>query len=169
MQDIGDHMTDWKKLEGDKPFSEERIDRIASEASAILKKMLAAGTLAAATIAPVSASAFDGFASYYTEASCKREGTSGIWTANGERFNEEALTCALPRRIAKLKYGKSGGNYLVCGPAGCAEVRHNDVGPGRKPQSKGVLIDLTPEAFKQVCGDLKQGLCKVGVMPVREE
>lgn len=100
-----------------------------------------------------------GFASYYTTASCQKEGTSGVFTANGERYNEQALTCALPRR----DFGKK---YLVCGENGCAEVRHNDYGPGKKPQSKGVVIDLTPKAFKEVCGELRQGLCEVGVMGI---
>ncbi len=69
------------------------------------------------------------------------------------------MTCALRRR----DFGKS---YLVCGQAGCAEVRHNDFGPGKGPTSKGVIIDLTPRAFKAVCGDLRQGRCEVGVQGI---
>lgn len=107
------------------------------------------------------ATAAEGWASYYTVESCQREGTSGVYTANGEWYDERGMTCALRRR----DWGKS---YLVCGPVGCAEVRHNDFGPGRGPTAKGVIVDLTPRAFKAVCGDLRQGRCEVGVMPVVE-
>lgn len=110
-------------------------------------------------ILSTNAYALEGKASYYTEASCKREGTSGIWTASGARFDESRFTCALRRR----DFGKA---YLVCGPEGCTEVVHNDFGPGRGPTAKGVVIDLTPVAFEAVCGDLKQGLCDVGVQPI---
>lgn len=106
-----------------------------------------------------TAEAGEGLASYYTVKSCQREGTSGVWTANGEAYREDGLTCALRRR-------DFGGAYLVCGPVGCAEVRHNDYGPGRGPTAKGVIIDLTPRAFKAVCGDLRQGVCEVGVQPI---
>lgn len=107
------------------------------------------------------ANAFEGKASYYTVASCKAEGTSGVRTASGELYKEGEFTCALRRR----DFGKS---YLVCGPVGCVEVRHNDYGPGRGPTAKGVVIDLTPRAFKAVCGELKQGVCEVGVQPIVE-
>ena len=106
-----------------------------------------------------TAEAGEGLASYYTTASCQREGTSGVFTANGERYDEGALTCALRRR-------DWGGAYLVCGPVGCAEVRHNDYGPGKGPTRKGVIVDLTPRAFKAVCGDLRQGVCEVGIQPI---
>lgn len=107
------------------------------------------------------AEAGEGLASYYTVKSCQREGTSGVFTANGERYDEEGLTCALRRR----DWGKA---YIVCGPAGCVEVRHNDYGPGRGPTARGVIIDLTPRAFRVVCGELRLGVCEVGVMPVVE-
>ncbi len=108
-----------------------------------------------------TAQASEGLASYYTVKSCQREGTSGVYTANGERYKEDALTCALRRR----DFGR---NYLVCGPIRCVEVRHNDFGPGRGPTAKGVIIDLTPKAFKAVCGDLRQGVCSVGVTDIIE-
>jgi len=86
-----------------------------------------------------------GKASYYTEASCKREGTSGIWTASGERFDEGALTCALRRR-------DWGGLYKVTNLATgmSVVVRHNDYGPGRGPTRKGVVIDLSPKAMRAI-------------------
>ena len=97
-----------------------------------------------------------GKATYYTEASCQREGTSGIWTASGERYDENAFTCALPHR----EFGKQ---YIVKqkNGAGRCIVRHNDYGPGKGPQSKGVVIDLSPAAFKEVCGELRWGICEV--------
>lgn len=90
------------------------------------------------------ARAQEGFATFYTEKSCKSEGTSGIWTASGERFNEEALTCALRRR----DYGKQ---YLVYSPETNRSivVRHNDYGPGEVSRYQhGNIIDLTPAGMK---------------------
>lgn len=102
-----------------------------------------------------------GFATYYTVKSCQREGTSGVFTANGEHYDESALTCALPgRRFGAFYaiYGVNTGKSIV--------VRHNDYGPGKKPRKRGVIVDLTPRAFKEVCGDLKQGKCEVSIQEV---
>jgi rare lipoprotein A len=103
----------------------------------------------------------EGLATYYTEASCKREGTSGVRTANGERFDESALTCAMRRRdwgstfkVTNLDNGKQ------------ITVRLNDFGPGRKPSARGVIIDLTPEGFRQL-GAGKKGELRVKVEPIR--
>lgn len=90
-----------------------------------------------------SVRAEDGTASYYTVKSCQREGTSGIWTASGERYNEEALTCALPWRPdgrEYMVYSHETGKSVV--------VRHNDFGPGKGPRRRGVVIDLTPAAWR---------------------
>ena len=100
-----------------------------------------------------------GQASYYTVASCQREGTSGIKTATGERYNEQALTCALP-------WKPNNKEYMVVGPKGWAVLRHNDFGPGKGPRRKGVVIDLTPRAFKEVCGELSLGKCQVSYQEV---
>ena len=100
-----------------------------------------------------------GLASYYTVASCQREGTSGVWTASGEQYYENDLTCALPQR----PFGR---HYRVCGKVGCVTVRQNDYGPGRKPQSRGVIVDLTPRAFLLACGELRQGVCPVTIQEV---
>lgn len=89
-----------------------------------------------------------GKATYYTVESCKREGTSGVKTANGEDYDELALTAALPRR-------DFGGLYRVCArrQAGrCLVLRHNDFGPGRRARARGVVIDLTPAAFDALGG-----------------
>ena len=86
------------------------------------------------------------YATYYTTTSCKREGTSGVWTASGEAYDELAMTCALPHR----DYGK---RYRVCRddqPSRCVVVQHNDYGPGKGPRSRGVVIDLSRGAFERL-------------------
>lgn len=109
-----------------------------------------------------SAYAESGFATYYTTKSCQREGTSGVFTANGERYNESAMTCALRSR----RFGRF---YSVYSPTTdkTVFVRHNDYGPGKGPLKRGVIIDLTPKAFKEVCGDLSIGKCEVNVQEVQ--
>ena len=97
----------------------------------------------------------EGYATYYTKASCQREGTSGVWTASGEEYDEQALTAALPRR-------DWGGSYRVCHADKCVVVRHNDYGPGKKPRARGVVIDLTPAAFK-LLSPLSEGKISVTV------
>lgn len=103
----------------------------------------------------------DGLASYYTVKSCQAEGTSGVYTATGDRYDEGALTCALPwKPDGKLYmvYAHETGRSVV--------VRHNDLGPGRGPQRKGVVIDLTPRAWRELgfkTLDAKDGRGHVGV------
>lgn len=89
------------------------------------------------------AEAADGLASYYTTESCQREGTSGVFTATGERYNESASTCALPWRPDNAEY------MVYAHDTGLSVVvRHNDRGPGRGPRARGVVIDLTPAAWR---------------------
>jgi rare lipoprotein A len=114
-------------------------------------------------VACLGAIAEEGDASYYTEESCKREGTSGVYTANGERFNEKAFTCARRSRawgtewkVTNLENGRS----II--------VRQNDFGPGKGPAAKGVIIDLTPTAFEALGGKLKKGKVKVKVELYKE-
>lgn len=91
-----------------------------------------------------NAFAQDGFATYYTRASVLAEGNSGI-TASGEKLDESALTCALPK-------AKFGSEWLVYSPDSnkAIVVRCNDRGPGKGPQSRNVIIDLTPEGMRQL-------------------
>ena len=107
------------------------------------------------------ASAQEGYATYYTQKSCQIEGNSGLLTASGEAYDEKAMTCALRRR----DFGK---HYLVYGQnrESAVFVRHNDYGPGRGPTKRGVIIDLSPAAFKEVCGSLAVGKCKVNVQEI---
>lgn len=96
-------------------------------------------------------------ASYYTYKSCIREGTSGVWTASGERFNENDLTCAMRRRdwgtkfkVTNLANGKS------------VIVRLNDFGPNKKLHAKGRIIDLSKGAFSKIA-DLKRGVIQIEI------
>lgn len=100
----------------------------------------------------------DGTASYYTYKSCVREGTSGVWTATGERFDENAMTCAMPDRKMFGKYVKV--TNLVNGKS--VVVRVNDYGPNKKLVKQGRVVDLSKGAFAKIAS-LKQGLIKVRV------
>lgn len=93
-------------------------------------------------------------ASWYSRESVIKEGNSGV-TASGERFNDNALTCALPHhrfgkfyKVTNLNNGKS------------VIVRHNDFGPGNKPRQRGVVIDLSKSAFSSIA-DLKDGITPI--------
>ena len=96
-------------------------------------------------------------ASYYTYESCKREGTSGIWTASGERFNENDLTCAswdypfgTKVKVTNISNGKS----VIC--------LVNDRGPNKRLYNKGRKIDLSKGAFEKIA-DLREGVIKVNI------
>lgn len=99
-----------------------------------------------------------GTASYYTARSCKREGTSGIWTASGERYNENALTCATRDKSLFGKYIKvtnlDNGKSIL--------VRVNDFGPNKRLFLKGRIIDLSKRAFSKL-DNLKKGVIKVNI------
>jgi len=118
-------------------------------------KSLLMAVLLACSLSAVRAESDTGKATYYTCESCQREGTSGVYTASGERYDESKLTCALPRR-------GWGGIYKVTNLDNdlCIYVRHNDFGPGKGPRAKGVVIDLTPAAFQALGGKLKDGIIK---------
>lgn len=107
--------------------------------------------------------AFADTASYYTYESCRREGTSGVWTASGERFNENDLTCAMP-------HYNFGGFYKVTNLANGKSVivRHNDYGPNKKLVKQGRIIDLSKAAFQSIA-DLRTGVISVKVEKVYAE
>jgi len=108
----------------------------------------------------VNAFAIEGEASYYTYKSCRREGTSGILTASGERFNENDLTCAMRSR----DWGKT---YKVTNLVNQKSVivRHNDFGPNKKLHNRGRIIDLSKAAFAKIA-DLKKGVVNVSVVEI---
>ena len=96
-------------------------------------------------------------ASWYSYQSCRREGTSGVWTASGEMFNENSLTAAMWKvrfgtrvRVTNLQNGKS------------VIVRINDRGPAKRLVKKGRIIDLSKGAFMAIAS-LKSGIIQVRV------
>jgi len=102
-----------------------------------------------------------GQASWYSVESCQREGTSGVWTASGEAFKNEGLTCAMRSRdfgkyykVTNLNNGKS------------VIVKHNDFGPNKKLHKQGRIIDLSKRAFASIA-NLKQGIINVKVDEVK--
>jgi rare lipoprotein A len=106
-----------------------------------------------------------GLATYYTVKSCQKEGTSGVYTANSETYDENALTCAMRdkrcyRKASASVYFKvmNLNNNKSC------IVRLNDFGPGVGPTKRGVIIDLTPAAKKAI--GMKGGEVKVSVEEV---
>lgn len=100
---------------------------------------------------------FSETASYYTYQSCVREGTSGVWTASGERFNENDLTAAMwdvpfgtKVKVTNLANGKS------------VVVRINDRGPAKRLVRQGRVIDLSKMSFKSIA-PLSKGIIKVRI------
>jgi rare lipoprotein A len=100
-------------------------------------------------------------ASWYSYASCKREGTSGLWTASRERFDENALTCASPHypfgtilSVTNLKNKKT------------VRVRVNDRGPNASLFNKGRVIDLSKGAFRTIA-PLSEGVVPVSIEVLR--
>lgn len=101
-----------------------------------------------------------GTASWYDYESCKKEGTNGRFTASGERFFPEDLTCAswdykfgTMLRITNLRSGRS----II--------VKVNDRGPSRRLYRKGRLVDLSRGAFRRIA-DLHFGIIRVKVEEV---
>ena len=102
-----------------------------------------------------------GLASWYSRASCKREGTSGIMT-NGRRLEDEAYTCAIWDYPfgAILEVTNLGNNLSV-------EVEVTDRGPAKRLVKEGKIIDLSKAAFRQLA-PLGQGLVKVSVRKIEK-
>jgi len=98
-----------------------------------------------------------GTASWYDYESCRREGTSGRFTANGSRFDPEALTCAswdfafgTRLRIINTRTGRA------------VIVTVNDRGPAKRLYRRGRIIDLSRAAFAQLA-PLSRGVIKIRV------
>lgn len=97
-------------------------------------------------------------ASWYSYESCIKEGTSGRFTASGEKFNHNELTAASWKypfgtkvKVTNLKNGKS------------TTVKINDRGPSKRLVKKGRVIDLSKAAFQSISP------LSAGVIPVRIE
>lgn len=96
-------------------------------------------------------------ASYYTYKSCKREGTSGVYTASGERFDENDYTAAMWGVPFGAIFKVTNVNNGVS-----IQVRINDRGPSKRLVKKGRIIDLSKGAFMALA-DLKQGVIQVKI------
>jgi rare lipoprotein A len=97
-----------------------------------------------------------GTASYYTRASCLREGTSGI-CANGEVLNDNDYTAA-------SWFYRFGTVLLVTNLSNGKQVRARvtDRGPAKRLVKKGRIIDLSYAAMSEL-GGISQGIIKVRV------
>lgn len=99
-------------------------------------------------------------ASYYTRASCAREGTSGIM-ANRKVLNDNAYTCAswdfaLGQR---LRITTRDGHSIV--------VVVSDRGPSKRLYRLGRRLDLSQKAFNQLA-PLERGIIHVNVTEVSD-
>jgi len=115
-------------------------------------------------VARARAETLIGEASYYTYESCKKEGASGIFTASGERFNENDYTAALWNCPFGAIYRVT--NLLT---GAWVEIRINDRGPSKRLVKKGRIIDLSKKAMQTLCGvdGLKQGIIKVKIERIK--
>ena len=139
-------------------------------ASLVASIILSAAGLAGGTNCPATATVVTGLASWYCRESCKREGTGGkeILMANSKPLNDLAMTCAIWRTLpdGRVKRPDSRRLRVMNATTGrTITVKWTDNGPGKKPRSEGVIIDLTPAAMRALAGEdgIKQGRVKVTV------
>jgi rare lipoprotein A len=128
-----------------------------------LKKHSFAGTrlgflLAIAILIASPATGASNFtASYYTVASCKREGTSGIM-ANGKRLQDEGVYTAamwnVPFGTRVLVRNLANGKEVI--------VTITDRGPAKRLVKKGRIIDLNKAAFLSLA-PLRKGIIEVEI------
>ena len=103
-------------------------------------------------------------ASWYSVASCKREGTWQKYNgrmANGKIFDDDKSICAswdypfgTNLKVTNISTGKT------------VEVRVSDKGPSKKLYRLGRKLDLSKAAFAQIA-NLEQGVINVKVEQVR--
>jgi len=103
-----------------------------------------------------------GKATWYSYESCRKEGTSGRYTASLEKFDHNDFTCAMRSRDFGRYYKVTNlsNNRSVI-------VRHNDFGPSKKCYSQGKIIDLSKAAFRHIA-PLREGVIRVRIEPVKE-
>ncbi len=104
------------------------------------------------------AESFETQASYYTTASCIKEGTSGILTASGKAYDENALSCASWDYPFGTRLKISRGEKSVVAVV-------NDRGPNRRLYKAGRKIDLSAASFRALA-PLSQGIITVTVEEV---
>ena len=102
----------------------------------------------------------EGLATYFTIRSCQREGTSGVLTASGRKYDENSTTIALP--FHPEKWGKS---YRITNLSNGKSItaKHWDYGPGKRARSRGVITDLSPKVFESIGGKLRDGRMRVKI------
>jgi len=108
---------------------------------------------------PAGAFGETGLASWYSRASCKAEGTSGVM-ANRRPLDDRRLTCASWNYPlgTRLQVSAAGGRKIVCVVT--------DRGPGKGALRAGVVIDLSRAAFLRLA-PLAKGRVKVTVTEMR--
>ena len=99
-------------------------------------------------------------ASYYTKASCRHEGTSGIM-ANGKELKDEGFTCAswdypFGTRLLVTNFDNRKAVFVTV----------TDRGPNKKLYRKGRIIDLSKAAFNQIAC-LERGVITCEVKEVK--
>ena len=106
----------------------------------------------------VNSIAKEGWATWYSRQSCRREGTGGarILMANGKPLDDQAMTCAMwiagkhgrplrpDGRLVKITSVQNTLRAVV--------VAWTDNGPGRVPRSRGVIVDLSKAAMMALAG-----------------
>ena len=107
-----------------------------------------------------NSTAKEGWATWYSRQSCRREGTSGVLTASGRKYDENSTTIALP--FHPEKWGKS---YRITNLSNGKSItaKHWDYGPGKRARSRGVITDLSPKVFESIGGKLRDGRMRVKI------
>lgn len=123
------------------------------------QRPLAIAVLVLVQIVPVGAEVRQGTASWYSRASCRVEGSSGVM-ANGQALDDAAFTVAswdypfgTTLRICRRIHGQDR-------QLGCVDVRVTDRGPAKRLYRQGRLVDLSRTAFMAL------GPLSTGVIPV---
>jgi hypothetical protein len=104
-----------------------------------------------------------GLATWYSRASCRREGTGGrdVRMANGRPLDDAAMTCAMWLTNSTGRPLRPDGRIVTISVANSTRSRcttsatlwktvtcaWTDNGPGRVPRSRGVIVDLSKAAM----------------------
>jgi rare lipoprotein A (peptidoglycan hydrolase) len=122
-----------------------------------------------------SAGATTGYATWYSRASCRREGTGGdrVLMANGKPLDDTALTCALWRLTPRgTPRRPDGGMWRVTAldTGRSVLVRWTDNGPGKRSRARGVVVDLSRGAMMALAGEqaIKAGRVRVKLEEVAQ-
>lgn len=112
------------------------------------------------SLARAATPATKGYASWYSIASCKKEGTwqkYGGKTASGKELKDDEFTAAswdYPFGTRLLVTNLSNSRSVI--------VEVTDRGPNKKLYKKGRILDLSPRAFSAIA-NLSQGVIQIKV------